>query len=284
VSYFTDPATCGLDRYCTSSQLAQIMVLRTCIERSRSRWPNCTGVLHYKLNDNFPAISWSTVDWYGAPKLSHFAVRNAHRPLHACILQSRCSIRGANEQVEPWLMDDAGELAGKTWRVGIRLFGSNLEVLQSAEHGGAGAIKSPLRLPTFCVPWKLTEHEPLFVVVDLFAEGVRVDRSWYFFNFEAKRGCLFDRPAAALELKAEPGAAVVANTGSVPALGVMVTRPGHADTFTPDEGFLWLDPGETQRIPVDSTEGLSVEALNAAAGAGRSETGKARRSGPRKRR
>jgi beta-mannosidase len=109
----------------------------------------------------------------------------------------------------------------------------------------------------------MAEYEPLFLVADLFVEGALADRTWYFYNFEAKRGCMFDRARTTLSLAADRGIAVVGNTGSVPAMGVAVTRPGHADTFTPEEGFLWLDPGETRRIAVDSTDGLDVEALNA---------------------
>jgi beta-mannosidase len=104
---------------------------------------------------------------------------------------------------------------------------------------------------------------PLFVVADLFVEGELADRAWYFYNFEGKRDCLFDRPRADLELSVAEGAASVANTGSVPAIGVCVRRPGNAHTFTPGDGFLWIDPGETRVIAVDSADGLAIEALNA---------------------
>jgi beta-mannosidase len=239
------------------------MTLRTCIERARTRWPQCTGSLHYKLNDNFPAVSWSTVDWYGAPKIGHFVVRNAHAPLHLCVLQSRCSIRGAQQWSDVWLFDETNALDGREWRTRIRLLGPDFQVLQEAENGGSGAVKSPCGRPAFVIPWNMAEYEPLFLVADLFVEGALADRTWYFYNFEAKRGCMFDRARTTLSLAADRGIAVVGNTGSVPAMGVAVTRPGHADTFTPEEGFLWLDPGETRRIAVDSTDGLDVEALNA---------------------
>ena len=64
-------------------------------------------------------------------------------------------------------------------------------------------------------------------------------------------------------MTAEDGAAVLRNAGDVPAIGAMVLRPGHADTFTAAENFLWLNPGEEKRIAVDCTEGLSAWALNA---------------------
>ena len=115
-------------------------------------------------------------------------------------------------------------------------------------------------------------------MADLFVEGELADRAWYFYNFEAKRDCLFDRPRATLELGTEDGAAVVRNTGAVPAMGVCVRRPGHADTFTPEDGFLWIDPGETRIIQVDSVEGLAIEALNVDEPAEEKKVAKARKT------
>ena len=59
------------------------------------------------------------------------------------------------------------------------------------------------------------------------------------------------------------GAVVVTNTGKLPAVGVCVGRPGHLDTFTASENYLWLDAGERHTIRVNALEGLSVGAWNA---------------------
>jgi beta-mannosidase len=52
------------------------------------------------------------------------------------------------------------------------------------------------------------------------------------------------------------------NTGSLPAVGVHVGRPGHADTFFADENYLWLEPGETKSVKVSDTKGLVLNAWN----------------------
>lgn len=70
-------------------------------------------------------------------------------------------------------------------------------------------------------------------------------------------------PRTKLSVSAADGVAVLKNEGPVPAIGAMVTRPGHADTFTAQGNFLWLNPGEIKCIAVDSAEGLSAWALNA---------------------
>ena len=66
--------------------IAQATALRHTLERARTNWPHSSGALYYKINDNYPAASWSTVDWYGAPKIAHYIVRDAFSPLLGCAL------------------------------------------------------------------------------------------------------------------------------------------------------------------------------------------------------
>ncbi|MDA3911721.1 MAG: hypothetical protein PF448_10230 [Bacteroidales bacterium] len=48
------------------------------------RWfrtqPKCSGSLYWQLNDCWPAISWSSIDYYGEWKALHFAVKDAYAP------------------------------------------------------------------------------------------------------------------------------------------------------------------------------------------------------------
>jgi hypothetical protein len=74
-------------------------------------------------------------------------------------------------------MDDANALANGKWRTRIRLFGSDLTVLQTEEQEGAGIIQAPMRLKDFTVGWTQAEQAPLFVVADLFVDGELADRS-----------------------------------------------------------------------------------------------------------
>jgi beta-mannosidase len=63
------------------SQLLQAEGYKTAIEAHRRNMPHCMGSLYWQLNDSWPTISWSTVDYYGRWKASHYAVRDANEDI-----------------------------------------------------------------------------------------------------------------------------------------------------------------------------------------------------------
>lgn len=78
---FTTGLPSTLSQYVDDSMLAQAAGLKFGIEHYRRRFPGCGGSLVWQLNDCWPAISWSIVDFYGRPKAAYYAVKNAYAPL-----------------------------------------------------------------------------------------------------------------------------------------------------------------------------------------------------------
>ncbi len=58
------------------SQLLQSQGIRTGIEAHRRSKPHCQGTLYWQLNDCWPVVSWSSVDYYGRWKALHYSVRD----------------------------------------------------------------------------------------------------------------------------------------------------------------------------------------------------------------
>lgn len=59
--------------------------IRHCIEAHRRNRPYCMGTLYWQLNDSWPVVSWSGIDYYGNWKALHYHARQAFAPVYANI-------------------------------------------------------------------------------------------------------------------------------------------------------------------------------------------------------
>ncbi|MCF8253752.1 MAG: glycoside hydrolase family 2 protein [Bacteroidia bacterium] len=63
------------------SQLTQARGMRIAMEAHRRNMPYCMGTLLWQLNDCWPVISWSAIDFYGNEKAVYFEIKHAFNPL-----------------------------------------------------------------------------------------------------------------------------------------------------------------------------------------------------------
>jgi beta-mannosidase len=260
-SYFTAGATMG--RFVQATQLAQATALRHTLERARTNWPHSAGALYYKINDNYPAASWSTIDWYGAPKMSYYIVKDAFSPLRACALFTSINLSGKDIEIPVFLLDDADALSNSTWAVVIRAYDSGLKTIKSDTYSGSGSIDGVRQVGTFRLGSQETKSSPLFTVVEIRRNNQLTHRSYYWSNFEQNKDCLFNLPTTTLSFKVEGTTVTLTNSGGLPAVAAHVLRPSHLDTFTADDNYFWLEPGESREIAVSDSQGLVAGAWNA---------------------
>jgi beta-mannosidase len=67
----------------SATQRAQAIGLQIAIEHLRRRKPRATGVAVWQLNDCWPSISWSVVDYYGTPKRAYWTMQKSYAPVLA---------------------------------------------------------------------------------------------------------------------------------------------------------------------------------------------------------
>jgi beta-mannosidase len=67
--------------YIYLSQLTQADAMRVAIEAHRKNMPYCMGTLYWQLNDCWPVASWSSIDYYGNWKASHYAMRDLYKTI-----------------------------------------------------------------------------------------------------------------------------------------------------------------------------------------------------------
>lgn len=258
--YFTRP-DCSFEQMTLASQFSQILGVRHTLERARIRYPYCGGALYYKLNDNFPAVSWATVDWYGAPKLAHYVIQKSYAPTACFLLPHTLNFSGTAHTLPVYLADDH-YASGDAYRAHIVAYDGKLRQIAEQRIDYDGDLSVPDCVGQLHLSYESLVEPLTLCFVELEKNGKKIFDTFYFFNYEAKKGCLFDLPHSNLAWVADGQSVTITNTGALPCVGVMIEQPGHADTFTTMESFFWLEPGAQKTVRVSTTEGLKIHALN----------------------
>ena len=89
-----------LDEYIDFSMIAQAEGLKFGIEHYRRRKPHCSGTLFWQLNDCWPVLSWSVLDYYGFGKAGYFYVKRLYAPVLASFKEL------SQGDVELWITND----------------------------------------------------------------------------------------------------------------------------------------------------------------------------------
>lgn len=67
--------------------------MRQVIETHRRQRPYCMGSLYWQLNDDWPVVSWSGIDYYGNWKALHYQVKRAFAPVIISCLSRNDSLQ-----------------------------------------------------------------------------------------------------------------------------------------------------------------------------------------------
>ena len=116
-----------LEQYVDFSMIAQAEGLKFGIEHYRRRKFHCSGTLFWQLNDCWPGLSWSVLDYYLFPKAGYFYVKRAYAPILA-------SFKEEVDGVSLWITNDTLEDFSDTVTVfhgdfsGRKLYEEMLEV------------------------------------------------------------------------------------------------------------------------------------------------------------
>jgi beta-mannosidase len=91
----------GLEEWIYVSQLMQGEGLRLATEAMRRNFPQSGGALYWQLGDNWPALSNSSIDYFGRWKAAHYLARRFFAPVLATSETEGTSVRiwGVNDNL-----------------------------------------------------------------------------------------------------------------------------------------------------------------------------------------
>ena len=96
-----------------ATQLVQADAIRVCAEHMRRNRGRCMGSLYWQVNDSNPAVSWSSIDYFGRCKALHYYAKRFYAPVLCSVDNSDKDnpvLNVSNESVE--------EFSGSVrWRV-----------------------------------------------------------------------------------------------------------------------------------------------------------------------
>jgi len=86
------PKPADFEEFLYISQLQQAEAMKFAIETHRSKMPYCMGTLYWQLNDCWPAASWSSIDYYGKWKATHYFAKKANQSTHLVVRPVKDSV------------------------------------------------------------------------------------------------------------------------------------------------------------------------------------------------
>lgn len=260
--WFTDPTT--LDNMILGSQLAQTMGTRRAMERARTRWPDqAAGAAYYKINDVFPGLSWGSVDYYGAKKMTHYFVKRSSSPCMPVILFNQTNLTGLPARLDYFLLDDTLSLAGKPVVAHVSVYDRLMKKIYERSDT-VTAQCSVNRLPDICLDKKQTTATLLYFKTDIRdMDGKLIARNWYIENFDSKQNAILEAPKARLDIRQTGNTVEISNmSAEIPAVAVNIEVAGQSGTLTMSDNVLWIDPGETRTVTLNTTQPANVTAWN----------------------
>jgi len=159
--YFRFPEK--LEHFIYVSQVQQAMAMRMAVEYWRSRRPVCMGALYWQLNDVWPVVSWSSIEYSGTWKLLHYAAKRFFDPVHL-------SVYIKEDHVQVWGINDRDEALSGTFTLEFMDFrGKVLDKKESAIRLGGEAATELLNRPLSEIPF---EREKTFLRARFISSGL----------------------------------------------------------------------------------------------------------------
>jgi beta-mannosidase len=100
------------ESYVYVSQLLQAQAIKTAAEAHRKNMPYTMGSIYWQINDCWPTISWSTIDYFGNWKAAHYQARDSYK-------EFLISFSAKNDSMKVFLVSDRLQKVKAEMRINV---------------------------------------------------------------------------------------------------------------------------------------------------------------------
>ncbi|HKT42236.1 MAG TPA: glycoside hydrolase family 2 protein [Rhodanobacteraceae bacterium] len=157
------------------SQVMQAEGIQLAAEHLRASRPESMGSLYWQLDDTWPGITWSSIDWYGRWKALQYHARRFYAPLMIAALRNK-------DMTTVTLVSDRTTPVAAQWR--LRVMDFTGKVIAQKQVDITLAALSSTHVATFTDAQLLHGADPrtTFALFDLLVDGREVSRNLVFFD------------------------------------------------------------------------------------------------------
>ncbi|MGI6222480.1 MAG: beta-mannosidase [Prevotella sp.] len=224
------------------SSVLQGMGIRHGIEAHRRHRPYCMGTLYWQMNDSWPVVSWSSIDYYGNWKALQYQARRAY----ANVILSGIH-EGDNFNV--WVCSDSLQTV-KEARLTFQLMDFNGKIIkEKTVEGDVAANTSAIFATERYEDWA-AQPRNTFLLLTLDDSHKRVIARYpYYFNYAKDQ----DLPAADVNMKisCSEGSCAVTVKSQQLVRDLFIETPWQGARYS--DNFFDLLPGETRRIVITNS-------------------------------
>ena len=131
----------GMINWITVSQILQGEGVKMGCEALRRNFPNSTGALYWQLNDNWPVISWSSIDYFGRWKALHYMAKRFFSPvlISGVVGDGKVLVYGSNDLLQErtcnleWVLMRFDGTVVKIGTLDVKLNANNSQLLETLD-------------------------------------------------------------------------------------------------------------------------------------------------------
>lgn len=225
--------------------------MRHGIEAHRRHRPYCMGSLPWQLNDSWPVVSWSSIDYYGNWKAMHYQIRRAFAPVLVDAIKE-------GNNLSYYIMSD--RLTDEELTLNLELMGFNGKVYRKQKVDGLLPANTSKLFYQEPVEQALAGRDSattfMHMVVKSKKGEVLSDEIYYFAH---PKDQLLPKTPLQWQVKQKKGYCEVTVKADKLARDIFIEVPVQGVRFS--DNFFDLLPGQKKKVIITSPDGKSLDHL-----------------------